>query len=56
MTRCEARPCTAEATTAALVDDETILLVCEQCRRELGCEDPLAGPLAAFESWWGKKP
>jgi hypothetical protein len=54
MTRCEAKPCTAEATTAALVDNETLILTCEKCRRELGCEDPLAGPREAFESWWGK--
>lgn len=63
MSRCEApwlEPCTNEAHVLTMFEAEP-LLVCHQCRRDLGDfemyhleRDPLAGPLAAFESWWGK--
>jgi hypothetical protein len=63
MSRCEApwlEPCTADADGVSMFEGEPIL-TCPQCRRDLGDfetyhfeRDPLADPLAAFQSWWGK--
>lgn len=63
MSRCEApwlEPCPAEATILTMFEAEP-LLVCHQCRRDLGDFEMyhlerghLAEPKAAFQSWWGK--
>lgn len=65
MNRCEApwlEPCTNEALVLTMFETEP-LLVCHQCRRDLGDFETyhiergdLEGPFAAFKSWYGPKP
>ena len=61
MNLCEApwlRPCGSVADGPTVFEGDTFL-TCDGCRADLGdfelfhTERELAGPLAAFKSWWG---